>query len=212
MANVRTNTLKQYIADKGLRLSVRDKDVLSDIARVGIVDGKDAVKHCYEGKESGARRLDKLCEAGVLKCREVYQPSRGKFKAYEFANNDIARLYGGRRTQIGAKRNALHEVITSKLFYAEGRPKSFVVESQFTKEQKALFRAVGGNSGDAECMPDALYKSASGELVVVESDSGQYSQAQIKHKQAAWQGFQQVWGQPAKSASRVHDQRVYRFD
>lgn len=212
MINVRAGTLKKYIQDDNLRLSAADRAFLSDLARVGIVDEADAQRHHFqERKTTAARRLDRLCEAGVLECHNVHQPGRGNFKAYSFKTERIATLFGGHKPTIGRKRNALHEVIISRIFFAEGRPSTFVVESRFSKNQRDLFTVAGGTMmGRDACFPDALFIQ-NGEIVVVEADSGHYNKTQILNKQNAWSGFQQVWGQPAKASARVDGAKVHCF-
>ena len=209
---VRSATLKKYLKDSSFRLSSADRDFLDDLAKVRIIDEKGAAAHHYQNRSTAAsRRLDKLCEVGILECRTVNQPNRGTFKAYEFKTDKIASLCGGKKAVIGRKRNALHEVITSKLFFAEGRPDSFIVEGDFNKQHRELFKVANKTlAGRDSCIPDALYVK-DGRIVIVEADSGQYNKSQIVNKQAAWNGFEQVWGQPSKAAARVDDARVHRF-
>ena len=204
----RSSTLKQYISDSTIRLSDADRALFSDISRVRIVDESDAGVHYSGRKTPASSRLDRLVEAGILKRVDVYQPGRGNFKAYQFANEDVARVMGGKLPTIGAKRNALHEVITSRIYFAAGRPDSFTLEADFSRDEKAFFstRSVDGGS----VLPDAVYYK-NGEMVVCEADSGQYSSSQIASKQAGWTGLKQVWGQPSQSAARVHNAQVYRF-
>ena len=212
MRNVRANTLKKYLTETNFKLSKEDREFLADLAKVHIIDEKDAGKHHYKNRKTGAaKRLDRLCEIGLLEVQPVVQPGRGKFKAYHFKTDRIAALFGGKRPIIGRKRNALHEVITSRIYFAEGRPESFVTESAFTKEQRALFDVEGKTlNGRDACLPDAIFVR-NGEVVIVEADSGQYSKAQIENKQAAWRGFQQIWGQPAKASARVSSGMVHTF-
>ena len=216
MKNTRSSTLRQYISDQKLRLSDADRAFLSDLAVVRIIDESDADSHHFQGRKTkSSRRLDKLCDSGLLECKRVFQPGRGEFKAYTFKTDKIASLFGGKRPSIGAKRNALHECITSRLFFAEGRPDSFILEADFSKSQKDLFRVGQGVVAGREiCLPDALYVSNGGEIVVVEADSGQYTKSQIRAKQAAWVGMKQVWGQPNKAFARVTDgsTRVHNFE
>lgn len=213
--NTRTGTLKKYIDNANIRLSDNDREFLRDLARVGIIDGKDADAYHYQNTRTNAeRRLDKLCEAGVLEKVDVNQPGRGKFKAYQFRTDRIATLFGGKKPSIGRKRNALHEVITSKLFFAEGRPSTFIVEANFDSKQKEMFAlASPSGTGRNSAIPDAMYVRPDGQIVVVEADSGQYSKRQINSKQTAWGnfGFVQVWGQPTKATSQIDNATVHRF-
>ncbi len=208
--NVRTSTLRKYL-NGDIRLTERDREFLSDLSRVQIIDKQDALNVHFKTANS-SKRLDSLCKAGVLERIEVNQPGRGRFKAYHFKTDKIASLFGGRKPAIERKRNALHEVITSKIFFAENRPKSFVVEGNFTKEQNELFKLSSPSlTGRNSSIPDAMYVNASGEIVVCEADSGQYNKTQIRSKQAAWKGFKQVWGQPAKAGARVTGSKVHLF-
>lgn len=212
MRNVRSNTLKKYLNDSNFKLSKEDRAFLADLAKVNIIDQKDADQFHYSNRKTGSSaRLDRLCEIGLLESQVVVQPGRGKFKAYHFKTERIATLFGGKKPVIGTKRNALHEVITSRIYFAEGRPDSFVTESAFTKEQKELFKVEGQTTkGRDHCMPDALF-IRNNEVVIVEADSGQYSKSQIENKQVAWKGFKQVWGQPAKASARVDQATVHTF-
>lgn len=212
MRNARTTTIKKYVGDGNFRLSVDDRAFLADLAKVRIIDAADADRHHFGDRKTPAeRRLEKLCEVGILERVTVNQPGRGKFKAYQFAHDRVATLFGGKRPVIGRKRNALHEVITSKIYFAEGRPSSFVVEGDFNKSQRELFQVANQTlSGRESCTPDAMF-IRDGEIVVVEADSGQYNKNQIVYKQAAWQGFRQVWGQPARASARVDNATVHLF-
>jgi len=208
--NVRTNTLRKYL-NGDIRLMPRDRDFLGDLAKVQIIDKDDAVNAHYKAANS-SKRLDQLCKVGVLEKVDINQPGRGRFKAYQFKTDKIASLFGGKRAAIGRKRNALHEVITSKIYFAEGRPKTFIVESNFSKEQNELFKLNNPSmTGNNSAIPDAMYIDGSGEIVVVEADSGQYNKTQIRSKQVAWKGFKQVWGQPAKAGARVSGSKVHLF-
>lgn len=214
MKNVRTATLRKYIEDGTIRLSKNDREFLRDLAKVSIIDARDAEAHHYKSyKTSAERRLDKLCAAGVLERVDVNQPGRGKFKAYAFRTPKVASLFGGKKPIIGRKRNSLHEVLTSKLYFAEGRPETFKLESQFTQKEREMFKLSAPSlTNRNSALPDAMYINAGGEIVVCEADSGQYNKTQIRSKQAAWKGFKQVWGQPGKAAARVTDSKVHRFD
>lgn len=204
MAQVRTTTLKKRL-DEGVnfRLSAQDREFLRDLSCVRIIDAQDAKTHHYQGrKTTPERRLDKLVENGILCKHSLYIPSRGKTIAYTFSNNSVAQLFGGKMPVIGAKRNATHELITSRIYFAEGRPESFKIEADFSKDMKDFFsgRAVIGE--DRGCVPDACFMR-NGQMVVVESDAGHYNKTQINNKLAAWSGLQQVWGQPVKASARV---------
>jgi len=204
----RTGTLKQYIKDQTIRLTDADRALFADMAKVRIIDEQDAGHHYQNRKTPAFKRLDRLADAGILKRVDVFQPGRGNFKAYTFANKDVARVMGGKLPTIGSKRNALHEVITSKLFYAAGRPDSFKLEADMTKDEKKFFSSLSVDGGS--CLPDAVFYDG-GQMVVCEADSGQYTSTQIAAKQAGWKGLKQIWGQPSVAAARVHNATAYRF-
>ena len=214
MKNVRTATLRKYIESGTLRLSKNDREFLKDLAKISVIDEKDADKFHYKNmKTKSSRRLDDLCKAGVLEKIDVNQPGRGRFKAYTFRSEKVAKLFGGEKVKVGRKRNALHEVITSKLYFAEGCPETFKLEARFTKDERELFKLSAPSlTNRLSALPDAMYVKPDGSIVVVEADSGQYNKQQIVSKQSAWTGFEQVWGQPQKAAARVTDNaRVHCF-
>lgn len=210
--NVRSSTLKKYLEESNFRLSKDDRDFLADLSKVRIIDEKDACNVHYQNRKTPAtRRIDKLCEMGILECNTVNQPGRGKFKAYQFKTDKIASLFGGKRPIIGRKRNALHEVICSKIYFAEGRPESFLLEGDFSKTERSLFNVADKTiAGRDSCIPDAIFER-NGEIIIVEADSGQYSKSQIINKQSAWTGFKQVWGQPERSSARVDNATTHKF-
>jgi hypothetical protein len=211
--NVRSSTLKKYLDENNFRLSKADREFLHDLTKVKIIDEFDAKAfHYNERKTASTKRLDKLCKMGLLDSHSVNQPSKGTFKAYTFKTDKIAKLFGGSIPTIGRKRNALHEVICSKIYFAENRPETWTTESDFSKDQKSLFKVANKTmAGRDSCIPDALYIDKEGEIVVIEADSGQYNKSQIINKQAAWTDFKQVWGQPSKASAVVDNAKVYRF-
>lgn len=179
---------------RAVRLSAADRAFLRDLARVGIIDIDTAGKHHYAHLQTGGRRsLERLEQAGLLTSR----PVRGhgvNTRAYTFAGADVARAFGGVVPVTGTKRSDLHELVTSRLFFELGRPDDFRLAADFDKRDALI-------CGDVQ--PDAMYTGPNGETVFVEADSGQYSKAQIRHKQRAWRDVSQVWGQPPKVAARV---------
>ena len=193
--NPRTRTLRHILGcPPSFRLSERDRLFLRDLARVQIIDAGTADRLHYGALKNGAAgSLDRLVRAGILSAHQV-QTSQGRVRAWSFASPRIARAWGGGIPNIGAKRTALHELVTSRLYFALDRPADFRVASELTAEDRAVCRGL---------LPDAMYTSADGEAVLVEADSGQYTRAQIAHKQARWVGLRQVWGQPPQASARV---------
>lgn len=182
-----------------LRLLAADRNFLSDLARVNIISEKMASKYNYAHLKGGATRsLVRMEAAGLIKSNTVRLESGRPVKTYQFANKQIARAWGGSLPVIGAKRNVLHELITSKMYYEAGRPNDFRVAAKFSDMDIAT---VGGSR------PDALYTDPrTGELVVAEADSGNYTRKQIIEKIARWESVgltRFAWGQPSYTRARV---------
>lgn len=208
----RTLTLKKYISDKKIRLSANDRDFLKDLAKVQIIDVKDSKHHFLSNKDGGEKRLDKLCKVGILESKNVYNPNSGFVKTYIFKSDKIASLFHGKKPKLNLRRSGLHDLISSKIYFAEGRPDSFVLESNFTDKQKELFKFGQGIVANRDvCFPDAFFIN-DGEIVLVEADSGQYTQSQINAKQAAWKGMKQVWGRPTGTRTHVNNSMVHNFE
>lgn len=209
----RTGTLKR-LTGENFRLSAADRAFLSDLVKVRVIAVDDADEHHYQDQKSGARRrLDKLVDAGLLKAHDFTVPGSGAQRAYSFSSQTIAGRFGGKLPNISRMRNAFHEVLTSRVYFAEGRPDSFKLEADLTLTDKSAIRQPGQSLSDVH-MPDAVYRDAQGNLVMVEADSGQYNQRQIRQKINAWSAFRQVWAQPMARNSAVENQSnatVHRF-
>lgn len=192
----RTSTLKKHLAlqaDAKLRFTQRDRAFLKDLAKVRMVDINDALTHHYQGKlDSCKQRLKKLVDIGLLRERTVIQPGQPITKAYEFANDKVARKYGGRASGIGSRRSEVHELLVSKSYFALNRPEDFKVGAEMTHLEK---EALIGSDG---ITPDA-YFTHNGHLLFVEADAGQYTKKQVMNKQRNWAGIDQIWVQPKKA-------------
>jgi len=200
---VRTARLKKHTGGD-FRLSERDKSFLSDLAKVRVIAVEDADEFHYSANKSGARkRLDKLAKQGLLQVIKYQSPTKGTQRAYTFADQKIARAYKSGLPPLG-RRNAFHEILTSRLYFTEGRPDTWKLEADMTKEEANLFRQQGESVSDV-AKPDAMFINGSGQLVAVEADSGQYNKTQIQRKMNAWQGIKQVWGQPLKRNSAIEN-------
>lgn len=195
-----TTSLKRLAGTKTeLRLHAADRQFLRDLARVNILSNDQAAKHHYGHLKGGATRtLKRLEAAGLIQGKTIHIPGRSSQRIYQFADRAIAQAWGGQLPVIGAKRNELHELIASQLYFDRGRPSDYRLAANFTDSDIA---AVGG------CRPDALYSDPeTGELVAVEADSGQYTRHQILHKIARWESVglnRFVWGQPHYVSARV---------
>ncbi|EAR07567.1 hypothetical protein [Reinekea blandensis] len=208
----RTSRLKRQTGGT-FRLTRRDQSFLQDLAKVRVIAVEDADRFHYSDNKSGARkRLDQLTKQGLLQVVEYQSPGKGAQRAYTFADQKIARAYKSGLPSLG-RRNAFHEVLTSRMYFAEGRPDSWKLEADMSRDEANLFRQEGQSMSDV-AKPDAMYVDGTGQLVAVEADSGQYNKTQIQRKIDAWQGIKQVWGQPAKRNSAIEnysDVTVHRY-
>jgi hypothetical protein len=200
MNEPRTKRLKKISGTKtGLRLLAADRQFLRDLARVNLLSNEHAAKYHYTHLKGGATRsLNRLEAAGLVEGKTLRVAGRPPMKIYQFSSRSMARAWGGSLPITGAKRNDLHELISSDIYLKLGRPADFRLAASFSDADIAT---VGG------CRPDALYTDVeSGELVVVEADSGHYTKRQILHKIARWESVglsRFVWGQPHYASARV---------
>lgn len=183
----------------GVRLLAADRDFLRDLARVQLISSNQAERHHYAHLKSGATRsLRRLEAAGLIRSQTLHITDQPSVKAYEFASREIAKAWGGDLPVTGAKRTNYHELLTSHAYFTLGRPQDFRLAARLTAADALR---VGS------CRPDAVFTdSATGELVVVEADSGHYSQQQIRTKMMKWHRLgltRQVWVQPQHAAARV---------
>lgn len=179
-----------------IRLSIADRAFLQDLSKTLIIDEKSADQWHYADRKSGARRrLDKLVDAGILERLDIGAPKgMKKITAWQFANKEVARAWGGKLPGVGTNRGHYHELLAGQSYFEMGRPQEFRIASSFTADDKLLF---GGTA------PDAIARGSNGELVFVEADSGHYTKRQIKQKQQAWQNYRQFWIQPRTAMARV---------
>lgn len=180
-----------------IRLSEADRAFLKDLAKVQLISSDLADKNHYSHlKGASARSLERLEKAGLLTSKTLYQSGAAPVKTYQFADKSIAGAWGGRLPVTGAKRTDLHELMASRAYFELGRPDSFKLACEFSKAEIAMCGSL---------RPDAIYTDpATGETVVVEADSGHYSQSQINAKVARWRAAglnRQVWARPERSHS-----------
>jgi len=179
-------------SDANIRLSVADRSFLKDLSKVQLISSDLADKNHYGHlKGTSIRSLERLEKAGLITSKQLYQPGAAPVKIYQFADKSIAGAYGGKLPVTGAKRTDLHELITSRAYFELGRPGSFKLASNFTRAESAMCGSM---------RPDAIYTDPdTGEVVLVEADSGNYRLHQIKAKMARWRAAgltRQVWAQP----------------
>jgi len=185
-------------SEVSLRLSEADRSFLKDLAKVQLISSDLADKNHYSHlKGSSGRSLERLEKAGLITSKTFYQPGAAPIKTYQFADKSIAGAWGGKLPVTGAKRTDLHELMSARAYFELGRPSSFKLACEFSKAEIAMCGSL---------RPDAIYTDpATGETVVVEADSGHYSQTQINAKVARWRAAgltRQVWARPEHSHSR----------
>lgn len=184
---------------QSLRLTGADRSFLRDLARVQIVSNDLATQHHYAHLKGGSERpLARLVKAGILHSKVLHAPTTPPVLTYEFTTDALARAWGGSRPVTGAKRTDLHELITSRLYFALNKPADFRLARNFDTLDNTI---IGSHK------PDALFSDTqTGELVFVEADSGHYTRSQIINKVARWNSVghvRQVWGQPQHNAASV---------
>ena len=175
-----------------VRLSVADREFLKDLGRVQLISSDLADRNHYSHlKGASGRSLDRLEKAGIITSKMLYHPRTAPVRIYQFADKAIAGAFGGRLPVTGAKRTDLHELMSARAWFELGRPASFKLACDFSQAEIA---ACGSHR------PDGLYTdTATGEMIVVEADSGNYRQHQIQAKVARWRAAgitRQVWAQP----------------
>jgi hypothetical protein len=187
-------------------LTQADRAFLHDLGRVHLISAAQAADHHYAHlKSRGARSLARLTAAGLLSREVVPVAGQGCETVYRFANQRVARAFGGVRPMLNRRRSVLHELMTTNVYFALGRPADFRLAAQFSEADVAT---CGGTR------PDALYTDAVGEVVLVEADGGHYTRAQVLKKMRHWRGRPQVWGQPARAGCVIPalaGVRVLRF-
>lgn len=198
MKNPRTRTLLKLTGGKAsIRLLGADRSFLRDLARLGFIDARSASTYHYAHLHGGCERsLARLERAGLIRGKRV-RANGEEIKAYEFASREVAKAWGGAIPVVGARRSELHELVTSRLYYALGCPTDFRIEAHFSETDQRLVGL------DQKFKPDAMFTDGDGQIVFVEADSGHYSKSQIRKKMTRWRGFKQVWGQPATACARV---------
>ena len=167
------------------------------LSKVQLISSDLADQNHYSHlKGASGRSLERLEKAGLISSKRLHQKNGPPLKIYQFADQSIAGAFGGKLPVTGAKRTDLHELMTSRAYFGLGRPASFKLANHFTPGEIAACGSL---------RPDALYTdTATGELVVVEADSGQYTKSQIQDKVARWRAAgldRQVWAQPAQAGA-----------
>ncbi len=204
----RPRKLNKSLLDTAVRLHERDKTMLKDLAKVQFLSDDIIDKHHSDGVSTPAKkRMNRLVNAGILQ-RMTLQTENGTRHVYQFADHKVAQIWGAKISKIGANRSLNHELIVSKLYYDLGKPSDFRKENKFNKKDKNFItKNIGSEEG---VIPDALCTNSQGHLIFIEADSGNYNSTQIRTKQNAWQGYQQVWGQPVKSHTRIQSRNKIR--
>jgi len=192
--NPRTWQLLRLSGGRSVRLQAADRAFLTDLARVGIIDDLSASRFHYAHLKNGAARSIARLEAAGLVTSSWVRVKGEKFLCWSFASREIARAWGGVLPVTGARRSVFHELLVSRLYFELDRPDDFRIAASFSSSDVALCGSM---------RPDAMCSNADGEVVFVEADSGHYTRTQIRAKMGRWQGFKQIWGQPARASAPV---------
>jgi hypothetical protein len=190
-------------SDTALRLTAADRRFLEDLTRVQLISSDLADEHHYAHlKGASGRSLDRLSRAGLITGKRMQRKDGTAIKVYQFADASIAGAFGGKLPVTGARRTDLHELLSSRAYFALGRPETFKLAAHFSRDESALCGSL---------LPDAMYTDAlSGEIVVVEADGGNYNKTQITQKIVRWRAIgltRQVWAQ-AREARAAHVPRL----
>lgn len=183
-----------------LKLSWADRVLIRDLAVVQLISTELAEQYHYANADA-KRALSRLSRGGLLRSGRLYVAGAKPARVYQFASRAIAAAWGGRLPPLGGGRTALHELLVARAYFALQRPADYRVATCIADAGRML--------GDA-CRPDAVFtNAATGELVLVEADSGQYTVRQIREKMVRWRSLglsEQVWVQPlGVRAARVPD-------
>lgn len=181
---------------KKIRISKADRSFLKDLSRLQILSRELVSQSHYQHLKGGVRRsLARLEEAGIIRSEKGFIPGRGVTTLYQFSSLKMAKAWGGTLPSLGAKRNELHELITSELYYLSGKPEDFRLANRLTDDELIAFNGH---------RPDAVFTDLeTGEPVAVEADSGHYNKQQIMKKLVDWKNCRQVWGQAARGRSVI---------
>jgi len=191
LANPRTRCLTE-ITGVAFRLTAADREFLSDLSKVQMIDRDCANRWHYAHLKGGCESsLSRLVKAGVLTEKKLH--AHGVLTHfYQFSSHEMARAWGGKLPVTGARRSDLHELVASRLYFELNRPADFRLENRFSREDQ--FQC-------GSYRPDAMFTDAQGDVVFVEANSGQYTRTQISEKMDRWSalGVKQVWGQPKQT-------------
>ncbi len=190
--DARTGSLARIVPTDAIPgLAASDRALLRDLAVVQVIS-RDLTEQFHYARGGASRALARLEDAGILRAKPLYVAGERPMPVYRFATRAIAASWGDPVLPAGGHARMLHEILTARAYFALRRPLGFRIAAHLSEAEISLFESH---------RPDAVYvDTASGELVLVEADSGQYTPRQIREKLAYWRfsGFlRQVWVQPA---------------
>lgn len=203
MRSPKTSTLiRRTGSNIPLRLLAADRAFLRDLARVQILSAELADRYHYAHLKGGCRRpLGRLEAAGLITRRNLGVAGASPATLYQFASDSVARAFGSALPATGARRSDYHELLTSRAYFALGCPEDFRLAARMTEAEVERC---------SDCRPDAVYTDpGTGDLVMVEADSGHYTTRQIRTKVERWAaaGLRQVWAQPVQGAGAAVPRR-----
>ncbi len=187
------------------KLTARDKTILKDLAKCRVLSF-DQIKNAYwpKAKERTCHdRLSQLEKAGYVKEHVVNAEKPGaSLKVYSLDKKGKRWATGPEGpgldrsmvfTHPGKSNEVVHQVRTNDVYFrlSESEKETWRIGDAL-EIKLGVFRGGGGI-----VVPDASYTSEAGTKVMVETDCGKYTPAQIKEKVAGFAGKQTVWVCPA---------------
>jgi hypothetical protein len=192
-------------AARAKSLTARDMSILTDLTRCRVLS-LDQVKAVYwpSAKERTCReRLAQLEKAGYIAFQTVQGDQPGiSLEVFHLANKGRRWATGpdgpGLDRSIifetaGKADEIIHQIRTNNVYFtlSETEQATWRIGDALEIEQDVF------NGGTNASVPDVFYVADDGGEVLVETDCGSYTAAQIKEKVAAFAGKNSVWICPA---------------
>ncbi len=192
-------------AAKAKLLTIRDMSILTDLARCRVLS-LNQVKAAYwpSAKERTCRdRLEQLEKAGYIASQTVQGDQPGtSIEVFHLTNKGKRWATGPEGPGLdrsivfetaGKADEIIHQVRTNDVYFTLSKTEQATWRIGDALEiERGVFQ--GGNNAS---IPDACYVADDGGEVLVETDCGSYTAAQIREKVAAFAGNKSVWICPA---------------
>jgi len=185
-------------------LTDRDMSILTDLARCRVLSlGQVKAAYWSSAKERTCReRLEQLEKAGFIASQTVQGDQPGaSIEIFHLANKGKRWATGpdgpGLDRSIvfetaGKADEIIHQVRTNDVYFTLSK-----MEQATWRIGDALEIEHGVFQGGGAMVPDASYIAGDGGEVLIETDCGSYTAAQIREKVAAFSGKKSVWICPA---------------